>query len=237
VNDSLGRSEVLSRSSRGLVQVSGIVGLQIVVSLGTQVVLARLVAPEHFGALAFATVFAFAVHALINTHGDRFAIQAKGEAERFVGTTIAAELVSATVLFFAVFLFAPSILALFDRPDLVRPLRVLALTYFAIPLTKPRALIERQLLLFRARLPTLIGQVVGSAFGIVLAIMGAGLWSLVAWRTSTLLVEAFILWGLAGRTIKIRFNRQDFRESLSFGWPLMASALRVRYSIAVDERD
>jgi PST family polysaccharide transporter len=93
-----------------------------------------------------------------------------------------------------------------------------SLRFLLIPLTLiPTALLARS---FRFRVitaRTIVARIIGGATGISMALMGFGVWSLVAQNLVDLVIGVLILWFKVDWFPKVRFSFQDARELLGFG--------------------
>ena len=66
------RQKVVNKSLRAGVFVLVSVMVQYIIGFGTQISVARILAPEHFGKLAFASMIAMFFNRFTNTLGDKF---------------------------------------------------------------------------------------------------------------------------------------------------------------------
>ena len=80
-----------------------------------------------------------------------------------------------------------------------------------------QALLTRELRFRSLALRTLIGITIGSVIGIGAAILGFGVWSLVAQRISSQLSQTVVLWRVAPWRPAFEFGRREARELFHFG--------------------
>ena len=84
---------------------------------------------------------------------------------------------------------------------------------------------------FRAlALRSLVGRAIGGGIGIVAALLGAGLWSLVLQQILIAAVASLVLWATAANTPRLQFSYREFRQMIGFG-ALSVSSLLLSSSI------
>jgi len=225
---------IAKKSVRGGLIALAVTFLNLAVSLGTQILLARMLTPECFGAVAFALVVVLFCSSLCNTHGNRFVIKEQSDVVDKLNNVFTMEMITAGTLLLSCFFLAPLLMAILGKPELTRLLQSLLVLLFRNPMSLPKALLEKDLDFARAHTPLLAGQVIGAAVGIAVVVMGGGIWGLVAWRVLALAGEVAILWCLAPVRPRFALNVGIVRGILSFGWPLMGSSILVFFYWNVD---
>lgn len=187
-------------------------------SFVTTVILARLLLPEEFGLVGYATV-AIQYLGVVNTLGMGTALISRRErVEEAANTAFYASLVVGVVLYGLSWVGAPLVAAYFREPAVIPLFRVVALL---LPLNAldvvPSALIQRDLRFGVKLLPDLSGSLTKGLVSILLAWRGFGAWSLVWGQIGGLLVGGALDWGLAGWRPSRVFDRQVTREMLAYG--------------------
>lgn len=225
---------ILKKSSVGVVVVFSMTALQFLIAFGTQVVLARLLAPEQFGAFAFAAMVALFFNSFANLHGDKYLIREKYEIHHKINIVFTFELIVATIIVVLVIILIPPIMGLLGKPHLTTFVQVLTVVYFYNPFSRPRSLFEKDLSFFRARYPMLASNAVAGAVAIALGYFGFGAWSLVFWRVSALGVEVVILWCITPYRPQLAWDTCVIRDVMRFGWPLLGSATLIFFYWNVD---
>jgi O-antigen/teichoic acid export membrane protein len=203
---------------RGLTWASGARLLQQAGQFGAIVVLARLLSPEHFGIVAIAAA-AVAFLALLAEFGFGAAlVQRPVLNEDHLSTAFWAALLSGALLATIAFAAAPMLAAFMGEPVLVPVTRVLSgsllLTTTGIV---PRAVLQRRMAFgVLARIDA--GSVlVSAAVAVLLAILGAGLWSIVAQMLAASLVLNAGYTLSAGWRPGRRFSLRALREVANVG--------------------
>lgn len=173
--------EKLKKVLSGAGVLAGITGLQFVIGLVTQVLIARLLTPEELGIAALAIVVSFLFVTIGNLSGDKYYIY-KG---RDLNEIITMELLI-SILAIASGLCIIYIVGYDGKNEHVAFL-LLACLY--APLSRPKAVFERQLDFYRARRSYFLGQVFGAGLGVLSAYQGLGVWSVLIWKVTSLYLE------------------------------------------------
>lgn len=197
-----------------------------VIQLIVQIVMARLLAPEQFGALAIMLVFVNIGNVIVQSGLNTALVQAKDVQDRDYSTVFWMCSSVSVVIYLAIFLAAPSIAAFYALPYLVWPLRGIGLivvinAYNSIQVAK----VTRDLQ-FRKIFIATISSVVLSAFcGIAAAVSGLGLWALVIQQLVYQLTNCIVLAFEVDWKPCFCFDASRAKEFFEFGWRLLASGL------------
>lgn len=197
-----------------------------VIQMVVQVVMARLLAPEQFGALAVMLVFVSLGNVIVQSGLNTALIQSPEADDADFSTVFWMSLAVSVALYAAIFLAAPSVAAFYAMPGIVWPLRALGLllvvsAYNSVQVAKvTRDLQMRKI--FRATMASVIFSAVS---GIGTAVAGAGLWALVAQQLSYQLVNCVVLAFQVDWKPRMVFRAERARELFGFGWRLLASGL------------
>ena len=109
-----------------LMERFGVQGTQFVL----QVVLARILSPEHYGVLSLMLIFTALANVFIQQGFNTALIQNKDVTEEDYSSVFWVTLMISGLLYAVLFFTAPLIAAFYEMPELVAPLRVLALVFF-----------------------------------------------------------------------------------------------------------
>ena len=109
-----------------LLERFGVWGIQFVL----QLILARLLDPEHYGVLAIMVIFTSLADVFIQSGFNTALIQNKDVTDEDYSSVLWVSLLIAAVLYAVIFFTAPFIGIFYKMPSIVRPLRVLALMLF-----------------------------------------------------------------------------------------------------------
>jgi len=197
-----------------------------VVQMAVQVVMARLLAPEQFGALAVMLVFVNLGNVIVQSGLNTALIQSPEADDADFSTVFWMSLAVSVALYAAIFLAAPSVAAFYAMPGIVWPLRALGLllvvsAYNSVQVAK----VTRDLQMRKVFRATMASVIFSAVSGIGAAVAGAGLWALVAQQLSYQLVNCVVLAFQVDWKPRMVFRAERARELFSFGWRLLASGL------------
>jgi O-antigen/teichoic acid export membrane protein len=181
-------------------------------------ILARLLDPKSFGLVALALVFVGLVDVLADQGLVAALIQRKHLARIHLDTGFWMLVMVGLALMLALMVLAVPLAAALHEDALAPVLVVLAVV---IPIgslsSVQRALLSRDLAFRSLALRTLVAIAVGSAVGISAALLGFGVWSLVAQRVSEELVATVVLWRVVPWRPAFEFSVHEARELFDFG--------------------
>lgn len=205
-----GAEPELSRAAAGGVMWQGLSyfsGKALV--LVSTAILARLLAVDEFGLVAFALVFITYAEVLTDL-GVAQALVYFPREQRRSDAAFALCVLSSAVLVAIAFVAAPAVARFFEEPEVTNLFRVLSLSLFFAALGQvPDALIRKELR-FRNRLITDLTRAIGQGVAsVVLALAGAGAWSIVAGYLVGNLGRSIASWLLVDHRPSRHFFRYD----------------------------
>ena len=150
--------EFLTVSAKGSMVVTVAVAIQVVVGFVTQVTFARILAPEVFGQLAYATTIAMLFNAMTNMRGDAYVVHQKDSTEHALDIVFTLELIVATVFVLFVVLMAPFAMRLLGKGELTLYVQILAFLFFYNSFSRTRSLFERNLSFAYSKTPSIVSQ-------------------------------------------------------------------------------
>ena len=191
-----------------------------------QIILARILSPEHYGVLSIMIIFTNLADVFIHSGFGTSLIQNKDVTEEDYSSVFWVTLVLAAFAYGIIFVAAPGIADFYGMPDLVQPLRILALMLFPGTLTSIQcAKIFRELDFKKNFYSNMIGTVVSGVIGITVAYMGGGLWALVVQRMVNIVINCIVLHFVVHLKLSFACNFHRVRVLFTFGWKLLVSAL------------
>ena len=191
-----------------------------------QLVLARILDPEHYGVLSMMVIFTTLANVFIQRGFNTALIQNKDVTEEDYSSVFYITLGIAAVLYGILFAAAPLIARFYNMPTLTQPFRVLCLVLFpgalnSIQLAKvSRALDFKKI--FRSNVAAIL---VSGAAGIALALLGGGLWALVVQYLLNVTVACLMMWFTVRWRPRPVCNLRRVKVLFSFGWKLLVSGL------------
>lgn len=205
-----------------LLERFGVQGIQFIL----QLILARLLSPEHYGVLSIMIIFTSLATVFIQTGFNAALIQNKDVTEEDYSSVFWVSLGVAGIMYGLIFMGAPVIAVFYSMPDIVAPLRVLALMLFPGTLNSIQlAKVSRELDFKRIFYSNIGGIVVAGAAGVAIAFMGGGLWALVVQNILNITVACLVMWFTVNWRIRMVCNLKRVAELFRFGWKLLVSGL------------
>lgn len=197
-----------------------------IIQLAVQVVLARILVPEDFGALAIMLVFVNIGNAIVQSGLNTAIVQAPEIDEGDCSTVFWMSFVISIILYFGTFIFAPAVATFYSMPAIVWPLRVLCLI---LPLgafnSVQIAIVQRRLQFRKIFIATMFAVVSSAVFGIGLAAAGTGIWALVVQQLVYQAVSCVVMAFQVRWRPRFVFVASRASRLFSFGWKLLASGL------------
>lgn len=226
-NESL-RSRALAAFSWSFLGYAGLNGVRFVMGI----VLARLLMPEQFGLIGMVMVFISVAAVFLDGGFCAALIQKKDATVTDLSSVFYLNVSIGLVTGVLFYLAAPLIAAFYDKPVLTPLTRALSL----IPLINsiglvPNAILSRNINFKAETKISFIASVLSSIVGIILALSGFGVWSLVFQQISSAFAYVLFLWLLTSWRPMLVFSWQSLRSMFSFGSRLMGTAL---LSVAFD---
>jgi O-antigen/teichoic acid export membrane protein len=191
------------------------------------IILVRLLAPSDFGLMAMVAVFTtlFFVFADMGLASPAL-IQRLDLDEEYLSTAFWSNFVGGLVLC-AIALGGGELIARFYAQPLVHPVfAALSLRFvFAGASATQLALLQRQMRFSTFAWRNVWGVVLGGAVGIGLALLGAGVWSLVGQAVSGSFFRAVLLWVTTPWRPRRLFSWEKFRHMWNFGVRVLGSRI------------
>ncbi len=197
-----------------------------VVQLAVQVVMARLLAPEEFGALAIMLVFVNFGSVIATSGLNTALVQAAEIDEVDLSTVFWISFCVSLLIFAGVFFGAPAVAEFYAMPYIVSPLRVLGILLLVAAFNSVQAsIVQRELRFRKVFNATLVAVVFSGALGIVAAFAGAGLWALVFQQVAYQFANCIAL-GLQVKWFpRFVFDGAKARSHFGYGWKLLVSGI------------
>jgi O-antigen/teichoic acid export membrane protein len=205
--------------------------MQLVVSI----ILARLLSPSDFGLFSMTLVVTGFV-ALFNDLGTSAAlIQKKEINEALLCSIFWINIAFGAMTTIAIFLLAPFAATFYHEPRVTVVLRVLCWLFVISGLSiLQKALLERTLQFKKLAKVEIIGTTFGSCIGIGLAIMKAGVWSLVFQGITVACVTTVLFWRCSNWRPKIIFRWGELRTITNFSLNLLGHSVVNYFARNID---
>ena len=197
-------------------------GIQFVIGI----VLARLLSPDDYGLLGLVGIFTVVCTALVNGGFTTALIRKKDATDDDFNTVFICNLSMSLLLYALIFVCAPLIAEFFGRDELVALVRVssLGLVIGALALVQQTRLTKRIDFKTQTKI-TLVSSAVSGIVGIAMALLGFGVWALVAQQLASHVLSTTQLYIYNRWLPRPSFSVASFHDLFGFGWKMMLSAL------------
>lgn len=197
-----------------------------VIQLLVQIVMARMLAPEQFGALAIMLVFVNVGNVIVQSGLNTSLVQAIDVDRIDYSTVFWLSFITSLVLFIAVFFAAPAVASFYAMPYIVWPLRFLGLLLLVNAFNSVQvAIVQRELQMRKVFNATISAVMLSGVAGISAAVIGAGLWALVIQQLVYQVTNCIVLAGQVRWFPQFAFDGAKARKHFAYGWKLLASGL------------
>ncbi|MDE6523354.1 MAG: lipopolysaccharide biosynthesis protein [Muribaculaceae bacterium] len=190
----------------------------LIISFGSNIILARLLTPNDFGIIGLLSVFISVANVITESGFNSALIQRKNVTEVDYNTVFYWNLIVSIFLVVFLYVLAPAIAKYFDRPALTDLLRVESIilivnSFCIVQTSRLMKFLQFNILAIRTISATLIAAMVG----ILLALNGFGVWSLVWQAITSSIVGAILLWSVTDWKPKFQYSWESFRNMFKFG--------------------
>ncbi len=190
------------------------------------ILLARILLPEDFGLIGMLSIFIALSQTFIESGLGSGLIQRQERFEIDFSTLFVFNLVSSSFFYLILFFAAPFISAFFEQPQLTQLVRVLGLTLFL----NAFSIVQRTKLTIAIDFKSIaksnvVGVITGGLFGVLAAINGYGVWSLVIQMLTGSFASSLSLWLLSKWRPSFSFSNKSFESLFSYGSKLLIAGL------------
>ena len=190
------------------------------------IVLARILVPEDFGLIGMLTIFIGLSQIFIESGLGTGLIQRQNRKPIDFSTLFVFNLAVSCIFYLFLFFSAPFIASFFKQPQLIDLTRMLSLNLFInafgiVQRTKLTIAID-----FKGIAKSnVIGMIIGGLCGVIFAVKGYGVWSLVIQILTGSLASSMSLWFFSNWKPSIVFSIKSFNSLFGFGSKLLIAGL------------
>ncbi len=190
------------------------------------IVLARLLDPEHYGAIAIVNIFIALANVFVVSGFGNSLIQKKDSDDTDFSSVFYFNIVMSVVIYILVFFTAPLIADFYSMPILTPTLRVMGLRLIVAGVNSVQhAYVSRHMMFRRFFWSTLGGTLASAVVGILMAYQGFGIWALVGQYMTNTVTDTIVLWFTVRWRPKLLFSLKRLKDLFSYGWKILCSAL------------
>lgn len=203
-----------------LMERFGYLGIQFLL----QLILARILSPEHYGVLSLMMIFTTLANIFIQTGFNTALIQNKDVKDDDYSSVFWVSFGIAGVLYAIIFFASPWIASFYQMPEIVFPLRILALMLFPGAINSIQlAKVSRELDFKKVFVSNIISVVLSGGIGIAIAVLGGGIWSLVVQTLLQTTFACLIMFFCVRWYPRFVCNLKRVKVLFKFGWKLLVS--------------
>lgn len=197
-------------------------GVQFLVML----VIARILDPKDFGLVGMLAIFLAVAQSLIDSGFSQALIRKQNRTEADNSTVFYFNIVVSLVLYTIFYLIAPWVSDFFHEPQLTSLMRVLCLIVIINSFAVVQRAIYTASINFRTQAKaSFIAALISGGVGVVMALEGYGVWTLVFQQLLNAGINTLMLWLFSKWRPKILYSWKSFKELFAFGSKLMVSGL------------
>jgi len=235
MNDNELKSKVVSGLLLKYIERIGVQGVQFIVS----VILARLLTPEDYGIVAIISVFISISNVFIQSGFNSSLVQKKTVSEVDISSAFFLSLATAILIYILLFFTAPWIAKFYSQPILISAIRILSIVLIFNSVNAiQNALVVRAMAFKKSLYANLAGILVQGIVGIVMALNGYGVWSLIFSQLSgQIAVCAAFAFVVRWKPIRV-FSIDSIKAIYGFGSKIMVAEFlnylfRYGYSLII----
>ena len=190
------------------------------------VVLARILSPDDYGAIAMVMVFINIANIFVVNGFGSSLIQGKDVDDVDFSSVFYFNIIFSAVLYLILFLTAPLIASFYGLEILCPVLRLLGLRLILAGVNSvQQAYVSKNMLFKKFFWSTLFGTVISGIVGLIMALRGMGIWALVTQYLVNTTTDTVVLWITVRWRPKRVFSFQKLKKLFSYGWKLLCSGL------------
>jgi O-antigen/teichoic acid export membrane protein len=190
------------------------------------IILARLLTPKDFGLIGMITVFFAIAQTFVQSGFGQAYVQKKNVTDIDSNTIFYTNLLISLVLYAVLWISAPAIARFYEQIKLIEITRVMGLVVIINAFNVIQiAQIKRDINFKRKTKVNLFSTLTGGVLGIIAAIKGLGVWSLVIQQMASRFITTIGFWITSNWQPSLKFSRSAFKSMFSYGSWLLASSI------------
>ena len=202
----------------------------------SNLVLAKLLAPEVFGIIAAAYIVIAAMELFSDFGINKALIQYDGDIKLASNVALTLRLGQGIFLFILAAVFAKSFAYYYETPELRAIIIVLSLNFILSAMgTVPMTLLSRDLKFKQQLTPQVVPVTLQVVVSISMAAAGYGAWSIVAGLASMNIVRTWLFWRASPFKLRLQIDLKVTGALLKFGLPLFGNGLVLYFLYQIDK--
>lgn len=186
--------------------------------LVTTMILARFLSPDDFGAIGVLSIIFVVANVLLDAGLGGSLIKEKNVTNIDCSSISIFNLFVSLLIYIVLFLFSNTLERYFGIEDLSTVICSISLVFpFSALGIVPKALLNRNLRFQTAFINSLLGVVAGSISSIIIALIGGGIYALVAYQVITVAITSIANWISSRYRFSFSFSLESLKRLLPFG--------------------
>ena len=200
--------------------------LTMIIQMVVSIVVARQLMPSDFGVMAIMTFFCSVALAIVDSGFSQTLIRKNDPSDEDYFAVLNFNLVMAVVLYFILVVAARPLAALYDSPIIID---VAPIIFLVLPINSlcvvQTVMFTREFRFALLSKIVFMSSLISGIVAIVMALLGCGIWSLVAQRLVQMSVKGVAFWTLRNWRTTARFSFRPLIEMAPFSLRLLATDL------------
>lgn len=200
--------------------------LSMVVQMVVSIVVARQLAPADFGVMAIMTFFTSVALAIVDSGFSQTLIRKTNPTDKEYHSVLIFNIVVSLVLYGILTAAAYPIASLYDSPEIwtIAPVLFLVLPINSLCVVQT-VMYTREFRFALLSKIVFLASLISGAVAVVMAVMGCGIWSLVAQRLIMMGIKAIAFWSIRRWRTSARFSFAVIKAMAPFSLRLLATDL------------
>ncbi len=218
----INRRSVLTSMIWKFLEYGGTQGTQFII----QIVLARLLLPEHYGLIALVMVFITLGNVFIQSGFNNALVQKKVIDDADYSSVFYLSLIVSTICYLVLFFVAPFVADFYHESEMTQVIRILSVTLIIGSITLVQnAYIARNMEFKKLFFSSFGAVIISGVCGITAAYLGLGVWAIVIQQIVNRTLVTLMLWFAIDWRPKLIFSISRVKELFDYGWKLLASSM------------
>lgn len=197
-----------------------------IISFAVTIILARLLTPDAFGAVAIVSIFTNFLQVFIDSGLGTALVQKKNADEIDFSSVFYFNVIICLLLYALLYFFAPVVAVFYDDPFLTPLLRVSSLSLIITGLRSTQETYVTRNLLFKSYfIATAIAVISSAIIAVVMAYAGFGAWAIVGQQIGNTGISTLLLWFLISWRPHLLFSFKRLKGLLQYGWKILGASL------------
>lgn len=201
-----------------------------IVQLIVSIVLARILTPADYGAVAMVTIFIILANVIVEGGFSSALIQKENADDLDFSTVLYFSIFFSIILYFILYCAAPYISNFYGEGyEILTPvLRILGLQVIIFAVNSvQQAYVQKKMMFRNFFWATLVGTVVSAITGLYMAYSGFGIWSIVAQQLTANIINTLTLYIVTRKLPILSFSFNRLKKLFSYSVKLLGASLLV----------